>query len=77
MVRIEIVKDIYIRPTGEVYLFTPRLQLARASEDDHASIGVPPQAASTKPIGLLICGDNSIAYSKHTAEKVLVGASKH
>lgn len=57
-------KHIYI------YRFLPLLAHAfNASGDDQASILVPPQLDSTKPIGRLMCDDRYFPYNQHTAEK--------
>jgi len=45
------------------------LHLARASGEDHASTGVPPQSVSTRPIGYSRYSYMSRPNSQHTAEK--------
>jgi len=45
------------------------LHLARASGEDHASTGVPPQSVSTRPIGYSRYSYMSWPNSQHTAEK--------
>jgi len=45
------------------------LHLARASGEDHASTGVPPQSVSTRPIGYPRYSYMSRPNSQHTAEK--------
>ena len=59
---------VYVIISNHLYLCL-MLHLARASGEDHASTGVPPQSVSTRPIGYPRYSYMSRPNSQHTAEK--------